>query len=60
VDGLDQGRIVRFANFADITPATAMMSFAEPGLHIHATCYGAVDEVLLSMFKHAPVPVYEL
>lgn len=59
-DRLEPGRVVRFVNFADMTPATAMMSFAEPGLHIHATCYGAVDEVLLSMFRHAPVPVYQL
>lgn len=46
-------------DLANLTVAEARSAFARPGVHVHAYCYAAVDEVLLDMFgvTHAP-PVY--
>ena len=36
----------------------ATEAWRRPGMHIHAYCYSAVDELLLQMFNHPPVTVY--
>lgn len=41
-------------------PAANLLLWHRPGTHVHAYCFGAVDELLLTMFDVPPVPVYLL
>lgn len=41
-------------------PAANLLLWHRPGTHVHACCFGAVDELLLTMFDVPPIPVYLL
>lgn len=41
-------------------PAENLFLWHRPGTHVHAYCFGAVDELLLTMFDVPPIPVYVL
>ncbi|QWT21838.1 RHS repeat-associated core domain-containing protein [Bacillus sp. NP157] len=47
-------------DISNLTVATARENFRRPGIHVHAYCFSAVDEVLLDMFGIIEAtPVYE-
>lgn len=52
-------RRVDVVNLSFLTPAEALGYWKRPGVHIHGYCFGAVDELLLTVFgKTEAVPVY--
>jgi len=45
-------------DIADISAQEMLDRWERPGIHLHASCYAAVDELLLTSIGKAPVPVY--
>ncbi|MET0360271.1 MAG: RHS repeat-associated core domain-containing protein [Sphingobium sp.] len=52
------GRRVVFHNLATLSESEALSLFRQPGVHIHAYCFGAADAGLRDLLRIAPVPVY--
>jgi RHS repeat-associated protein len=48
---------VRIEDIGRMPRALAERYFARPGIHVHAYCYGAVDDVLLRMFNAEAIDI---
>jgi len=52
------GRKLRIENIAGITREAMIEKMSRPGVHLHAYCYGAVDDLMLAVLDAEPVSVY--
>lgn len=51
-------RRLHVENIADISREAMIEKMARPGVHLHAYCFGAVDDLMLDVLDADPVSVY--
>jgi RHS repeat-associated protein len=52
------GRNLSIESITDISMDQMIEKMSRPGVHVHAYCFGAVDELVLAVLDASPVPVY--
>jgi hypothetical protein len=52
------GRTLLIEDIAGITFDEMIEKISRPGIHVHAYCFGAVDNLMLDLLGADPVPVY--
>jgi RHS repeat-associated protein len=56
--GLLPGRQLKVEDISGITTQQMIDKMSRPGVHLHAYCFGAVDNLMLDILGADPVPVY--
>lgn len=52
------GRTLSVEDIAGISTDDMIEKMSRPGIHVHAYCFGAVDNLVLAVLGASPVPVY--
>lgn len=52
------GRNLSVENIAGISTDEMIEKMSRPGVHLHAYCFGAIDDLMLAVLDASPVPIY--